>query len=239
MGQTIARCITALLLCCTSPLLLAASASQIQANYDVIGYGMTLANITETFSRKEDNYESESVTKAVGLLARIKPETVRVTSQGKITPQGLVPLSFSMTRVHDTDKNASAKFNWEKAVVTHNDYKGLNDLPLAKGTQDRLSVLHHLSRLVKSDQAEFKFSITDGNNMDDYSFNFSPQESDVTVPLGTFKTRYISSSSSNPDAMRYEIWLATEHDNVPCKIIVTDSKGGKLTQVLTQLTITP
>lgn len=239
MRQTITRCITALLLCCTSLPLLAAPPSHIQASYDVIGFGLTLANITETFTRTQDSYQIESVTKAVGLLARIKPETVRVTSQGKITAQGLIPLSFSLTREVDTQKNSSAKFNWEKSVLTHNDYKGLNDLPLAKGTQDRLSVLYHLPRLVNSDQVEFKFSITDGSNMDDYSFNFSPKESDMTVPLGTFKTRYISSSSPNPDAVKYEIWLATERDYYPCKIIVTDSKGGKLTQMLTQLTITP
>jgi len=239
MRHTMKRYISVLLLCVASQPVLAEPASRIQANFDVIGFGMTLANITETFNRKDDSYQIESVTKAVGLLARFKPETVRVTSQGKITPQGLIPLSFSMTREVDTDKNASAKFNWEKAILTHTDYKGVNDLPLAKGTQDRLSVLYHLTRLVKSAQAEFKFSLTDGNNIDDYSFNFSPKESDVTVPLGTFKTRYISASSPNPDAVKYEIWLATERDNIPCQIIVTDSKGGKLTQVLTQLTITP
>lgn len=239
MRHTMKRYISVLLLCVASQPVLAEPASRIQANFEVIGFGMTLANITETFNRKDDSYQIESVTKAVGLLARFKPETVRVTSQGKITPQGLIPLSFSMTREVDTDKSASAKFNWEKAILTHNDYKGVNDLPLAKGTQDRLSVLYHLARLVKSDQAEFKFSLTDGNNIDDYSFNFSPRESDVTVPLGTFKTRYISASSPNPDAVKYEIWLATERDYVPCQIIVTDSKGGKLTQVLTRLTITP
>jgi len=239
MRHTIKRYISVLLLCVASQPALAEPASRTQANFDVIGFGMTLANITETFTRKDDSYQIDSVTKAVGLLARFKPETVRVTSQGRITPQGLVPLSFAMTREVDKDRNASAKFNWEKAILTHNDYKGVNDLPLAKGTQDRLSVLYHLTRLVKSDQSEFKFSLTDGNNIDDYIFNFSPQESDVTVPLGTFKTRYISASSPNPDAVKYEIWLAIERDNVPCQIIVTDSKGGKLTQVLTQLTITP
>ena len=45
----------------------------------MIGFGMTLANISETFTRTDDSYQIESVTKAVGLLARIKPETIRVT----------------------------------------------------------------------------------------------------------------------------------------------------------------
>ena len=239
MRQTITRHLTALLLCCVSLPLSAAPASHIQASFDVIGFGITLANMTETFTRTQDSYQIESVTKAVGLLARIKPETVRVTSQGKITAQGLLPLSFALTREVDTQKNASAKFNWEKSVLTHHDYKGVNDLPLAKGTQDRLSVLYHLPLLAKPGQSVFKFNITDGNNQDEYSYHLTADEQNVSVPLGTFKTRYITSSSPNPDAVKYEIWLATERDNYPCKIVVTDAKGGKLTQVLTQLTITP
>ena len=88
----------------------------------------------------------DSVTKAVGLLARIKPETVRVYEPGQDHRTGPRPLSFALTREVDTQKNASAKFNWEKSVLTDHDYKGVNDLPLAKGTQDGLSVLYHLRR---------------------------------------------------------------------------------------------
>jgi hypothetical protein len=238
MKLFISRCLSVLLLCSAAQPLLAAPASKIQASYDVIGFGMTLANISETFTRTDDSYRIESVTKAVGLLARIKPETIRVISQGKITAQGLVPLSYSLTREADTHKNASAKFNWEKAIVTHNDYKGLQDLPLANGTQDRLSVLYHLPLLVQPGQLEFKFGITDGNNLEDYSYTLAPEEQNVSVPLGEFKARYLSSTPLG-EQVKYQIWMATERNNFPCKIIVTDAKGGKLTQVLTQLTITP
>lgn len=238
MKLFISRCLSVLLLCIAAQPLLAAPASRIQASYDVIGFGMTLANITETFTRKDDSYQIESVTRAVGLLARLKPETIRVISQGKITPQGLVPLSYSLTRAVDTHKNASATFNWETASLTHNDYKGVQDLPLVKGTQDRLSVLYHLPLLAQSGQSEFKFGITDGNNLEDYSYNFAPEEQNVRVPLGEFKTRYLSSTPVG-EQVKYQIWMATERNNFPCKIIVTDAKGGRLTQVLTQLTITP
>lgn len=211
---------------------------KIQAAYDVLGFGMTLAKINETWTLTDGNYQIESVTKAVGLLARFKPETVRISSQGKIAAHGLLPLAYSITREVDTHKNASAKFNWDKAVLTHNDYKGINDLPLSKGTQDRLSVLYHLPLLAKTDQSAFKFGITDGNNLEDYSFTLSPEEQSIEVPLGSFKTRYISNTPLG-EQVKYEIWMALGRDNFPCKIIVTDAKGGKLTQVLTDLSITP
>ena len=238
MKLTVAAYLTALSLALVSPATVAESATKIQASYDVIGFGMTLANITETFTRTQDNYQIESVTKAVGLLARFKPETIRVTSQGKITALGLKPLAYSLIREVDTHKNASAKFNWDKSTLTHTDYKGVNDLPLPLGTQDRLSVLYHLPMLRQVIQSEYKFNITDGNNLESYDFSLAPDEREVSVPLDTYKTRYVTNTPAGEE-VKYELWLAIERNYFPCKIIVTDTKGGKLTQVLTQLTITP
>lgn len=238
MKQVLARHLAVVLLCTSAMPLLAAPASKIEASFDVNGFGMTLAKITETFTRTEDTYQIESVTQAVGLLARLKPETIHVVSHGKITAQGLLPLSYSLTRKADTHKNASAKFNWETSILTHNDYKGVQDLPLPKGTQDRLSVLYHLPLLVQPGEAEFKFSMTDGNNLEDYDFSLAAGTQNVHVPLGEFKARLISNTPIG-ETVKYQIWMATEYDNFPCKIVVTDTKGGKLTQVLTGLTITP
>jgi len=238
MNRIIVTYITALISLSFAPTSQAEPANKIQANYDVIGYGMTLAIINESFTRTKDSYRIESVTKAVGMLARFKPETIRVTSLGSITLQGLQPLSYSLIREVDTQKNASARFNWTDAVLTHIDYKGTNTLPLPVGTQDRLSVLYHLLANAKNDQTEFKLSITDGSNLEDYIFVLSPNIRDVNVPLGSFKTRYISNTPIGEE-LKYEIWMAIEQHYFPCKIIVTDSKGGKLTQVLTQLTIVP
>ena len=64
--------------------------------------------------------------------------------------RGCCRFASALTREIDTHKNASAKFNWEKSILTHHDYKGVNDMPLPKGTQDRLSLLYHLPLLLKS-----------------------------------------------------------------------------------------
>ncbi|MGV8933348.1 MAG: DUF3108 domain-containing protein [Gallionellaceae bacterium] len=212
--------------------------SKIQSSFDVIGFGMTLANIEETFTRDNDNYHIESVTKAVGMLARFKPETIRIISSGKITTKGLVPLSFSLKREVDKDKNASVKFNWDNSVMIQTDYKGVTEIPLSKGTQDRLSVSYNLQILAKSGLTDFSFTIIDGNNQDDYVFTLSPDVHNTRVPLGNFKSRFISNTPVSTE-VKYEIWMATERDDFPCKLIVTDSSGGKLTQVLTGLTIVP
>lgn len=237
MRLILARHLINLLLCCMPVSLLAAPANQMNASYDVIGFGMKLANVTESFTYKDNAYQVTSITKAVGMLARFKPETVTIMSQGTITQQGLKPSSYSLNRLVDTHKNASANFNWDKSILTHNDYKGVNDYPLTQGTQDRLSVLYHLPLLVKSSKTDTKFDITDGNNLENYRFTLAPETQKISIPMGEFATRYISSTVLEGQ-IRYEIWMAIDRDYFPIKVIVTDSSGGKLTQVLTDLTIT-
>jgi Protein of unknown function (DUF3108) len=238
MRHIVNICIGAILFCAAAQPAMAELPGKIQAHYDVIGFGIKLAEISETFTRTADSYQIESITRAVGFLARLKPETVRVISKGRISTQGLVPQSYSLSRDVDAHKNTSATLNWETSILSLNDYKGLRERPLPNGTQDRLSVLYHLPLVSKSAKTEFKFSITDGNSLDDYTYTLAPGETTVSVPLGTYKTRYIFSAPAGA-AVKYEIWMASEHDNFPCKIIVTDAKGGKLTQVLTHLTVTP
>ncbi len=212
--------------------------SRIEAEYDVNGFGMTLANVSETFVRNGDTYRIESVTRAVGLLARFKPETVRIISEGKITAQGLQPQNFSMTRELDTGKNTKVRFDWDKSIVTHTDYKGVNNYPLHKDTQDRLSILYQLPQLLAGNLVQTTMDLTDGNNIEAYTFRFSTETARVRVPFGAFNTHFITNIPKG-DEVKYEIWLMVEHDNYPCKIIVTDSGGGKLTQELTSFNITP
>jgi hypothetical protein len=238
MKRIISNSLAALLLTITAYPALAELPSKIQARYDVIGFVMTLANIEETFTRDNDSYHIESITKAVGMLARFKPETIRIISSGKITANGLVPLNFSLKRDVETDKNSNVKFNWDKSIIIQTDYKGVTEIPLSKGTQDRLSVSYNLQILAKSGLTDFSFTIIDGNNQDNYVFTLSPDVQNARVPLGNFKARFISNTPISTE-VKYEIWMATERDYFPCKLIVTDSNGGKLTQVLTGLTIVP
>lgn len=237
MSKFFTHCFTALLLSLSAKALHAAPASHIQANYDVMGYGMRLISISETYTRTQDHYQIESVSKAVGLLARIKPETIRVTSKGLVTAQGLRPQSFTNRRELDTERNTSAIFNWDTATVIHHDYLGERTAALPAGTQDRLSAMYQFQFLPLQDMSVVNFTISNGRDLDKYSYHITPEQN-VTVPLGTFKTRYLAIPKQE-DGSTFEIWLATELGNIPCKIVITDTDGNKATQVLTGLSITP
>lgn len=234
MRNIFAGCLAVLLLSANAQ---AAPASRIQASYDVMGYGFKLISVSETYTRTQDQYLIEGVSKAVGLLARFKPEVIRTTSKGLITAQGLRPLSYTSKRELDTKRNSSALFNWDTATILHKDYQGERSAALPAGTQDRLSAMYQFQFMSLQNMSEVSLTITNGRDLDHYSYHVTPEQS-MTVPMGTFKTRYLAIPKQE-DGSTFEIWLATELGNFPCKIVITDVDGNKATQVLTGLTIVP
>jgi len=245
----IARMIFSLLLCAvvqqaqSAPQPRAASLSprnqieRIQASYDVLKGGIKIATISETYTRKQDRYHIESVSKAVGLLAVFKPETVRTVSEGVLTAKGLHPHTFVQTRELDAERNVRADLDWGASRITLTDRNGKRTQPLHGPTQDRLSAMYQFMFTALQDATALSFNMTNGSKVDEYGYSITPNQS-VTVPLGTFKALYLIST---PEAglRKTEIWLATEHANFPYKMVVTESNGDKLTQVLTRFDVEP
>ncbi len=231
------RAFAALLLFALAAASQAAPPTKVQATYNVLKFGMRVVAMSETFTRTNDRYRIESVNEAIGLAALIKPEVIRVVSEGAVTEQGLRPDIFTITRKVDAHLNARADFDWARHQITLTDHKGKRTLPLKPATQDRLSAMYQFLFLPVQDMKELKFDMTNGNKLDAYSFILTPGQS-VTVPLGTLRATYVV-TAPEPGATRTEAWLATERANVPCKMVITDPDGSKTTQVLTKLELAP
>jgi len=215
---------------------IAASPSRIQASYELLKAGVTGAIINETYTRTKDRYRIESVTRAVGLLALFKPETITVISEGVVTAKGLRPHMFTTKRELDSERNSSAELDWNAGRVTLNDRNGKRAAPLPAGTQDRLSAMYQFMFLPLKNTA-LDFYMTNGSKVDIYNYEVTPGQS-VKVPLGTFPALYVASTPKEGES-RTEIWVASEHINFPYKMTITDPDGGKLTQVLTRFELTP
>ena len=211
--------------------------SRIQASYDVYKGNLRGATITETYTRTQDGYRIESVSKASGIVALIKPETIRVISQGQITPHGLRPTSYTNERKLDSERNLRADLDWDTQHITLQDRAGKRSVPLPADTQDRLSAMYQFLFMSLHDATTLDFHMTNGNKVDIYNFLVTRTQ-DVTVPLGRFKALYVASLAKSGES-RTEIWLAVEHDNFPCKMVITDPDGGTLTQVLTRFELEP
>lgn len=211
--------------------------ARLEVGYDVLKGSLKVATISETYTRTQNRYRIESVSKAIGLLALIKPETIRVTSQGTLTSSGLRPETFSNQRQLDAERNTRADFDWATEHITLTDRNGTRTLPLPAGTQDRLSAMYQFMFLTLKNADTLDFHMTNGSKVDIYNYRVAPGQ-EVTVPLGKFKALYVA-SVPEPGESRTEIWLAKEHANFPYKMVITDPDGGKLTQVLTRFDFVP
>lgn len=235
--HNIATLFVCLLFCGFAQHAQAVSPANVQASYDVLKGSIKVATITETYTRTKDGYQIDSVTTAHGLLALFKPETIHVTSQGVLTAQGLRPVTFIHERKLDSERNSRADFDWKANLITLNDRAGKRTLKLPQGTQDRLSAMYQFMFTELQNATTFKFYMTNGSKVDDYSYLVTANQS-VTVPLGTFKAQYVASPPQAGEN-RTEIWLAVEHANFPYRMDITDPDGGKLSQVLTQFHFEP
>lgn len=226
-----------LLFCCALSSHAAESYSHIEVSYDVMKDSIKAATISETFTRTKDHYHIESVSKAFGIVALFKPETIRVVSDGSITAKGLHPSTYTNKRELDSDRNVSANFNWELNQITLTDRNGTRTLALPEGTQDRLSAMYQFMFAPVSKAAKLDFYMTNGSKVDIYNYLVKHDES-VTVPLGTFKAIYVANQPKANES-KTEIWLSTEHENFPYKMVITGPEGDKFTQLLTSFNATP
>ena len=220
-----------------APATVANGPSRLQISYDVIKSGLKAATITETYTRNKNGYHIESVSKAVGFVALIKPETITVISDGTLSEKGLRPHTFSNKRKLDNERDSSADFDWTTNRITLNDRNGKHTVALPAGTQDRLSAMYQFMFAPLKNATRLDFHMTNGSKVDIYNYLLTPGQN-VTVPLGTFNALYVTNSPKANES-RTEIWLATEHYNFPYKMVITDPDGDKLTQVLTHFEVTP
>ncbi len=230
------RALAALVLFSIAPTLFAAAPSRIEASYDVLTKGVKIAVINEKFTRSGNHYRIESVTRPVGLLALFKPDTLVVVSEGDITTQGLRPQNFSYKRSQETLKNTEASFDWQQSTLMLSDRYGQRVESLPAETQDRLSVQYQFRYVpFLRERKEVTMHITNGSKIDTRQYLIAPRQM-LTVPLGTLETLYLATPTEST-AWKTEIWLSVENGNFPCKIVLTEDNGDKLSQVLTALSI--
>jgi hypothetical protein len=214
----------------------AATPTTIRASYDISKAGITLGKIEETYQRVADRYTLTSTTHAVGIFSLFKRGKIIVTSKGAIDDYGFRPLSISA--IHDDDAKAgrSAELDWNagKLTLIQSDKRDIIDLPAR--TQDRLSAMYQFMFLPLK-EPNLKFTMINGNYLLNFDFLISPGPV-LKTPAGEFTTLYLDNKHQGLKE-RTEIWLATGSYNLPCKMIVTDPGGGKITQTLSKLEIIP
>jgi len=208
----------------------------VQATYDVYKNGMRV-EIKENYTRDKDRYTLSSVWTPVGLLAILKPEKIFIESSGLIGKQGLQPLFLNHRREIDESKNSRAEFDWNSKQLTLIHQAQRKVVALPGGTQDRLSAMYQFMFLSLRNADTLDFPMTNGEKLDHYRYAVTHNQT-IKVPAGEFNAIHLD-SHAKPGERRTEIWLATQHNNLPCKMTITEANGDQLTQVLSNLIIKP
>ncbi|MDD4911249.1 MAG: DUF3108 domain-containing protein [Sideroxydans sp.] len=210
---------------------------RIESKYDILVKGVKLAEVREVFTHDGNEFHIQAITKPVGLLALFKPETISVISEGTIGSTGLQPTKFTQKRVSDTKMNSAAEFDWAHHELTHRDNAGLRQLDLAVGTQDRLSMMYQFVAAPPRGKLELKFDMSNGSRIEKLHYQIKPEQT-VTTSFGTMRSYNLTSLPFNVPK-KSEIWLAIDHNFVPCKVVFTEDGSNSLVQVLTDLKIFP
>jgi len=208
----------------------------IHAVYDVYKDSIKVGQIEESYTRDGERYSLTSTTAPIGLLALFKPEKVYVRSSGLVGKEGLQPLLFSHRRENDASKDSSAEFDWKSGRITLTRQSQRETAALPQGTQDRLSAMYQFMFLPLKDGA-LDFPMTNGHKLDSYHYAVA-RGPGVDTPAGKFGTLYLD-SQPKPGERRTEIWLATQHHHLPCKMVITEANGDRLIQVLNKIVVKP
>lgn len=211
--------------------------NSIQLTYDVYKGGMNIGVIEETYTRDNNRYTLSSTMRAIGLLAIFKPGKILISSRGLIDLHGLKPLHFSDQREGEEKRNRQAEFDWDTRQLTlfHQNQRTVVALP--EGTQDRLSAMYQFMFLSLQSATSLDFQMTNGSKLDIYHYSISHKQK-LRTTAGEFDTLYLDNQAKKGES-KTEIWLATEHHYLPCKMTITDADGGQFTQVLSKLSIVP
>jgi hypothetical protein len=196
-----------------------------------------VGKIEEIYTRTNDRYTLSSITTPVGILAVFRPEKIKISSTGLVVNKGLRPLFFSHQRERDENKDTRAEFDWEgkELALIYREQRKLTELP--DDTQDRLSAMYQFMFLPLQSATELNFPMTNGNKLDQYHYAITRNQK-LEIPSGEVNTVYLDSQAKAGES-RTEIWLATQYHNLPCQMIITDSSGDKLTQILSKIQFEP
>ena len=209
----------------------------ISASYNVLRNGGHVAVMQETFEAADGRYRIVSETHAVGLLVLLAPQPLRVTSNGRLTGTGLVPLHFEGKRGDSDPRQVRADFDWESAQLKVL-RSGRNEvLPLPPGTQDQLSIMYQFMFVAPDGTRELHLSRTTGRRLERHHYTVRTGV-EIDTPMGRMMTVHLVRQHTAEES-GVEIWLAPQHRYLPMKMLIQDDDGARYEQVITKLQINP
>jgi hypothetical protein len=186
--------------------------------------GFVVGRAVQSWETDAGRYKLLSDAETIGIVDLFRPQRLRWLSQGTITPQGLRPESFLMSRTRQgRTEAAEARFDWAGDNLTYGYATERTRAALPNGTQDIMSFVYQLG-LVPPAPGHFLLPITTGSRFEIYGVDVLPAET-IETPLGTVRALRVR-QERRPGQESIEVWLAAEYRYLPVKIRYFDREGN-------------
>jgi len=208
-----------------------ASPTDIKAVYKISRSGILIGQVSEHFKRDANSYSIVSETRSDGVLGLFFHDTLRITSEGRITPAGLQPLKYEFSRASDESKTILATFNWGLNLLKSEHDGKTEHVALEPGTQDRLSIMYQFM-LSPPRANEARAWMTNGKKIEQYVY-VKQGDAALTTPAGDFDTVHYQ-RDAKPREDKAQLWLAKDRFFLPVRVLFED-RNGTLDQTLVTL----
>lgn len=199
----------------------------LELSYSLRYGGLDVGRVVKTLKRTaEGGYEYRSHSRPLGAAKMFT--SVQWFEEGEFEiHQGRVrPLSFLEYRVGaDKPHRHSAFFDWKAQKINY--AHGVN-LALPTNTQDQGSLLFAFMLHPPTAGGEQIIHVSSGKKLRVYRYVFAGKDT-LKTALGTLKTIRIERPATNQEDESFQIWLATERNNIPVRI--TTQKRGQETSL--------
>ena len=210
-----------------------ATPKTVKASYSGYMNGMAIGAITEHFEIEGGSYRIVSETKPLGLAAFVQRQPLRFLSKGQVTREGLRPFHFEARRSVSDPPSVTADFDWANAQLVLRHGGKTESLPVSAGTQDRLSIMYQFMFMPLEKSRQVEFAMTNGRKLDRYRYRITP-DVELDTAIGRVKTLHLV-KQREPGDTTTEVWLSTQHQLLPVKMLIVEKDGVRFDQVIQSL----
>jgi hypothetical protein len=177
----------------------------------------------QTWEMDSTRYRLASRSETTGIVDLFRSQHRTFMSRGSLTPRGLRPETFLMSRNRGRGpEQARAKFDWDAANIRLEGGAAPRNESLPQNTQDLLSLMYQLS-LDPPAPGRFRQTVTNGARIETFDLDALPEET-IQTPLGALRALPIKQVRKAGEES-LELWLATEYRYLPVRIRFFDRDG--------------
>lgn len=186
--------------------------------------GTFVGEAVQSWEVEADSYKLASEAHTAGFVELFRPQRLRYMSQGKVTPAGLQPESFLISRTRRGRTEAAvARFDWSAGSLTYGYAREQKQAALPAGTQDLMSFVYQYV-IAPPAPGRYRVPITTGAGLEVYEVDVAPEQ-DLVTPVGTVRALPVR-QVARPGEESVEVWLAADYRYLPVRVRHFDRQGN-------------